>query len=310
MNILRLGSQGDDVKKLQEILEQQVDGYFGADTEDAVIEFQKLNGLTADGIVGSITWECLLASNDTSIVKDSSFIDYMLTQGKYGPNEKGEMVWIPNYWKGPFKKQWLVFHHTAGGPSPYQTIDIWEKDAKTVATEFVVGGDGTTLRCIPEGSWGAHLTIGNTQLHRESIGVEICNYGGLTKGGYYTVQNKKQVWVAKDANKFYNAYGTLMDNSVVFDLGWTYRYHQYFHKYTDSQIEACKVICEHARDTYKIDINGGLKELINEGGVKKAFEFILPYVNANPGVYTHGNVFEGKNDIYPDPRFIDMLMTL
>lgn len=53
----------DDVKKLQQALgfpPHQVDGEFGQDTEEAVIAFQKKNGLVADGIVGDDTWSALL----------------------------------------------------------------------------------------------------------------------------------------------------------------------------------------------------------------------------------------------------------
>ena len=54
--LLKRGSKGDDVKKLQTKLGITADGDFGPATESAVIKFQKENGLTQDGIVGSGTW--------------------------------------------------------------------------------------------------------------------------------------------------------------------------------------------------------------------------------------------------------------
>lgn len=54
--LLKVGSKGDDVKKLQEKLGLTADGNFGPGTEKAVKEWQSANGLTADGIVGSGTW--------------------------------------------------------------------------------------------------------------------------------------------------------------------------------------------------------------------------------------------------------------
>lgn len=58
---VRYGSSGDEVKKLQELLNQNgfklnVDGQFGPDTQIAVKRYQKQNGLTEDGIVGEKTW--------------------------------------------------------------------------------------------------------------------------------------------------------------------------------------------------------------------------------------------------------------
>ena len=65
--VLKKGSKGTTVKKLQEFLEIGADGMFGPGTEQAVISFQKANGLVADGIVGPSTWDCMgLATTDNS----------------------------------------------------------------------------------------------------------------------------------------------------------------------------------------------------------------------------------------------------
>ena len=53
---LKKGSKGVEVKELQGLLHILQDGVFGPITEEAVIEFQKANGLTPDGIVGDNTW--------------------------------------------------------------------------------------------------------------------------------------------------------------------------------------------------------------------------------------------------------------
>jgi putative chitinase len=54
--LLKVGSKGEDVKKLQEKLGTTADGSFGPGTEKLVKEWQSANGLTADGIVGDGTW--------------------------------------------------------------------------------------------------------------------------------------------------------------------------------------------------------------------------------------------------------------
>ena len=54
--ILKNGSKGEDVKKLQSKLGLGADGVFGSGTEAAVKKWQAANGLTADGIVGEGTW--------------------------------------------------------------------------------------------------------------------------------------------------------------------------------------------------------------------------------------------------------------
>ena len=54
--LLKKGSKGEDVKKLQTKLGLNADGSFGPMTEAKVKEWQAANGLTADGIVGDGTW--------------------------------------------------------------------------------------------------------------------------------------------------------------------------------------------------------------------------------------------------------------
>ena len=55
------GQQGEDVSRVQQKLKQygyfagNVDGRFGQETYDAVVWFQKKNGLKADGVVGAAT---------------------------------------------------------------------------------------------------------------------------------------------------------------------------------------------------------------------------------------------------------------
>ncbi len=73
--VLKQGSTGGEVKEVQRRLKMwgyysgAVDGIFGAGTKQAVIAFQKKNGLTADGIVGKSTYAAL-GMNDSYNVLD------------------------------------------------------------------------------------------------------------------------------------------------------------------------------------------------------------------------------------------------
>jgi peptidoglycan hydrolase-like protein with peptidoglycan-binding domain len=64
---VKKGDKGDGVKQIQAALKAAgykvtVDGDFGNQTDAAVRQFQKKNGLTVDGVVGKITWGKLSAA--------------------------------------------------------------------------------------------------------------------------------------------------------------------------------------------------------------------------------------------------------
>lgn len=66
------GSRGEQVRRVQQKLLQwgyydgEVDGVFGQETYDAVVYFQKKNGLKADGVAGSATLEAMGISSSGS----------------------------------------------------------------------------------------------------------------------------------------------------------------------------------------------------------------------------------------------------
>jgi hypothetical protein len=312
MTYYKLGDSGDKVKQIQEALGIKADGVFGNKTELAVKYFQLNHNLISDGIVGYVTWTALMGGIDgeSTIIDwnysklENFYEDYYMTAGN-SVKMSDKIVWVPNFYPGPVEKHWMILHHTAGWDNPYQVADIWSKDDKTVGTEWVVGGqhvnniqtkyDGKILKVMPSGSYAWHLTIGNNNLHRESVGIEICSFGGLTEKN----------------GKYYNYVGTEVHPGQVCDVGYNYRGSRYFHKLSDKQIESVKSILEYEQATNKIDMRKGLPELIKTKGVEYAFNMCdTNYMIKNPGLYTHGNAYAQKNDIFPQKELIDMLLSL
>tara|TARA_R110000868_G_scaffold157461_1_gene384731 strand:+ start:614 stop:1447 length:834 start_codon:yes stop_codon:yes gene_type:complete len=73
--LLKIGSKGEDVKKLQAKLGTTADGSFGPGTEKLVKEWQSANGLTADGIVGDGTWSKMFPTTQpVQVVKEDVVI--------------------------------------------------------------------------------------------------------------------------------------------------------------------------------------------------------------------------------------------
>jgi peptidoglycan hydrolase-like protein with peptidoglycan-binding domain len=80
--ILKQGSSGDRVELLQEYLNAiaetytdiptvEVLGVFGPQTYNSVVAFQKLFGLTVDGIVGEATWQALLDVYESTLRREN-----------------------------------------------------------------------------------------------------------------------------------------------------------------------------------------------------------------------------------------------
>ncbi len=87
---LKLGTQGEAVEQLQTKLKQlgyfqgEVDGFYGEETQLAVKELQKSEGVKADGVVGENTWK-LLANKPTRQRSDD--YDRYMSSG-YRANQK------------------------------------------------------------------------------------------------------------------------------------------------------------------------------------------------------------------------------
>lgn len=218
-------------------------------------------------------------------------------------------------------KRTIVLHHTAGGHNPANSVAGWEKDKNKeggqlkVATSYLVGGlstrdrrdnqwDGVIIKTFDDTKWAHHIGSRyaiNTQLNKESIGIEICNYGGLTK--------------TKDF-KFLTYVNSEVPADMVYELDTPFRGYKYFHKYTEKQIEATRLlILDIAHRHPTIDIKKGLQlnfrlGLDAMGKAQDQLELINSDVLVKGGIYAHTNYITGKWDIHPQPEMVRMIMSL
>lgn len=144
MKTLKKGMSGEEVKTLQRALGCVVDGSFGRLTESAVIGWQSLHGLVADGIVGRQTWRSL------------------------GVTARGITE--------------IIVHCTAtrqGQSVTTAQIDAWHKQRgfRCIGYHYVVYLDGSVHAGRNVDEAGAHCTGHNAH----SIGV--CYVGGLAPDG-------------------------------------------------------------------------------------------------------------------------------
>lgn len=291
--ILKIGSKGENVKLLQRFLKLKDDGDFGPKTEIAVKKWQKTNKLVADGIVGPVTWNLMgLASTDLS--ESIEFTNELVINKSYlKPSE---------YVQGPIKTEYVFIHHTAGWHNPYNVISAWDRDNRgRIATEFVLGGqsvlgndnkyDGEIVQAFPEGNWASHLgATGSSHMHKNSVGIEVCNFGYLVDGKTYT--------------------NHVADESQIVTLKKPFRNFKTWHRYSDKQISQLKELILFIGNRDSIDIREGLPKLVKEKG-EKAFDFSNDAFKGNvKGLLTHTNVRKDKFDMFPQQELIDMLLSL
>lgn len=292
MEVLKKGSKGESVRTLQEFLKITVDGDFGSKTESAVKAFQKKTGLTVDGVVGKNTWAVMGILN-TDNAENLEVVNALKIIKHYMPED--------SYFKGPVKKQWLFLHHTAGWENPYQVADMWARDNRgNVATEFILGGksikdgsskfDGELIQCFPEGGYGWHTGTGNSVMHRNSVGIEVCCMGQIVDGKTYV--------------------GTKADPSQIVKLAKPFRGFQYWHRYSDLQINTLRNWILFMANKYNIDPRIGLVEWVKAKGADGFDVLDLAKADKTPGMYSHTNVMKGKVDMFPQQELIDMLLSL
>lgn len=92
----KMGSRGNEVRNIQTRLKNwgyykgKVDGIYGTQTKNAVIAFQKKNGLTADGIAGPKTLEKIGLASDTPNSGGYSTAEYNLLARLISAEARGE----------------------------------------------------------------------------------------------------------------------------------------------------------------------------------------------------------------------------
>lgn len=159
MTTLKLGSKGEEVKTLQKALKISTDGIFGKNTDAAVRAYQKVHGLTPDGVVGPHTWEYL------GYAPQSRFINEIIvhcTATKEGKACTADQI------------------NAAHKARKFSSYVDKKGRVRYIGYHYIIHHDGTIEECRPISKIGCHASGHNTR----SIGISYV--GGLdardTKG--------------------------------------------------------------------------------------------------------------------------------
>ncbi|MGB0862322.1 MAG: peptidoglycan recognition protein family protein [Saprospiraceae bacterium] len=309
--LLRFRSRGTKVKELQEILNSlgfdagTPDGIFGRGTEAAVKAFQLSLGLDDDGVVGNMTWKAL--EDAESVIKYDYLTGSYISDYPLSDNE---------YYKEVYEKDAVFLHHTAGAARPDYVIAGWERDKSSrggvlrVGTAFVIGRktdgaknfDGAVYRAFHSKYWAHHLgtrrpkyKVSNTKLNAKSIGIEICNFGPLTRAEedgeekfFVQLSETRKVYIPRE-------------EVCILEKPW--RGHRYFQRYTEAQMASTKQLLLDLVKLFELKFENRVYD-------RDWFDLKFDALNGGRGLWTHCNVREDKTDCFPQPELIQMLNDL
>lgn len=304
------------IDQIQEKLLLPKTGVLDELTTAAIRNIQLKNNMVATGLV---TEELI-----TMLFPDQTDDDGSLDSDLFNPVKINKYL-LPKseYLTSASPKRYIFLHHTAGWDNPYRVVDTWARDRRgPIGTTYVVGGvnistgdkshDGAIVECMPPNGYAWHLGIGRTPMHVNSIGIELCNFGWVTKDGYFRNPNSLTDWVP--GKGFYTYTGTKISEQHVVDLKLEFRGFRYYHKYTDEQIESIFFLIKKLGSEYGIDYLYGLKTRLQKNKNSfDAFEYSedIRLGKERSGVFSHTNVIKsGKWDISPQPNLIEMILNL
>lgn len=228
---LRPGSGGNDVRNVQIRLNRisenypaipkivLTDGLFSTDTEEAVKEFQRIAGLTADGIVGNATWYAILFyynavkrlnelnSEGLSLAEISQEFPFVLERGSRGQSVRNlqyYITYLSQYYPtipsvavdgifGPETEAAVIDVQTTFGLTPDGIVGpyTWQRIynaylgiARTIPIEFVAGR-GVPFQGVPLrlGSEGEEVILLQRYLNR--IAESLTELPEVPPTGYF-----------------------------------------------------------------------------------------------------------------------------
>ncbi|MFW6246609.1 MAG: N-acetylmuramoyl-L-alanine amidase [bacterium] len=209
----------------------------------------------------------------------------------------------------------IVLHHTVSGDNVAGDVGWWQQKGEKIATAFIVSRAGFIYQLFMTDYWAFHIGSkheNNNFLQRNSIGIELSNWGGLLQannGLWYPARTdgdtQKQVP---------NLKAKPITNIIRYDdkYGDVGGYHGFlaFEKYTQKQINATKLIIETiAKKHNKIDLE---YKGDNMWGVIENDKWVADprALATESGVWSHTSFRPDKSDAHPQPELIQMLQNL
>lgn len=195
------------------------------------------------------------------------------------------------YYQEEFPKKQIVLHHTVSNGNAKSVMAWWASTPAKIGVAFIIDREGVIYQCFSSKHWAHHLGTkakNNKQLNQESIGIEMCSWGGLTRK-----ENPK----LKGTPKFFSTTSAEVPKEEVVKLDKPFRGFEYFQKYTDKQLKSLQLLLKYLCQFYTIPKNYNYE----------MWDYSKQAINGNPGIYTHASYRKDKSDCFPYENLKELL---
>ena len=194
MEVIKKGSKGEAVKKIQKALDVAADGVFGDNTESALKKFQSKAGLTPDGVVSEKTLAALTKYTGSKAVADC--VIYNPLSVHITPS-KGRSI------------KYLAIHFTAGSSSiGGRAMNVKRTFETSQASADFCVDDRDIVQFNPDIKNNYCWAVGDSKkstcgasmngiaLNKNTISIEICS---SCKSGFSVANANHEGWYFTEA---------------------------------------------------------------------------------------------------------------
>ena len=187
----RVGDQGEEIAEIQGQLvllgyDVMADGTFGAATVDAIKEFQKTQGIKADGLIGPATYSALLGKDMPDISSSANYIANRIIASSM------DYIGVPYVFGGttPYGfdcSGYVQYIFAKAGISIPRTADVQYEFGTPISTTELIPGDLVFFTTYTYGAShvGIYLGDGNFIHASSSRGVTIDSLASSYYSSHY-----------------------------------------------------------------------------------------------------------------------------
>ncbi len=219
------------------------------------------------------------------------------------------------YYKEVTTKRQIAIHHTASGRGIDGDFTHWLHDPARIATQFIIGREGTINQLFSSKYFGHHLgikqevfikhgfsdsRIRNLFLNKQSIAIEIDAWGPLSyqNGKYYSYTGAEVP--ESEVTVYPVPFKHIASSEFNKRTGVAGKPAYFYHNYSPEQLASLKDLLEYLAAKFSIPVTYNAD----------MWDVSLHALRGDAGIYTHVSYREDKSDCHPQPELITTLQTL